>query len=296
MDHIVATLDEFGLQAMQWANPDYDIAQRPTRDWAMTRFSQAAGAAAAYLLFVVVGTALMQLIFGKKEPEEKAQRSVLQKFKDEPIVLLQALYNPAQVLLCAYMMYKAVDEYIKGGYSFICNAYNPSASGMAYAVWIFYLSKIFDFFDTIFIVLRRKWRQLSFLHVYHHTSIFLFYWLNINTAYDGDVYYTVILNSFVHLVMYFYYFLKTFNVPVPIVLKELVTNIQLLQFFTMISQAAYLLYRGCPYPPRITAAYFVYIISLIVLFLDFKRKTYSGKKTEGKDKKAGKADGSKKSN
>ncbi len=34
-----------------------------------------------------------------------------------------------------------------------------------------------------------------------------FYWLNINVAYDGDVYYTVILNSFVHLVMYFYYFL-----------------------------------------------------------------------------------------
>ena len=78
-----------------------------------------------------------------------------------------------QVILCAYMMYKAIDEYGKADYIFICNEYNPASSGVATAVWIFYLSKIFDFFDTIFIIFRRKWRQLSFLHVYHHTTIFL---------------------------------------------------------------------------------------------------------------------------
>ena len=64
----------------------------------------------------------------------------------------------------------------------------------------------------------------------------------------------------------------------------MVTNIQLFQFFTMISQAAYLLYKGCPYPSRITAAYFVYIVSLIVLFQDFKKKTYN-KNDEKKSKK-----------
>lgn len=129
-------------------------------------------------------------------------------------------------------MYLAFVEYQRAGYKLICNDYTPSADGMAAAVHVFYLSKIFDFCDTVFIVMRRKWRQLSFLHVYHHTSIFLvsrylthqcwfhllphldceltlkFYWLNINAAYDGDVYYTVIVNSFIHLVMYFYYFVR----------------------------------------------------------------------------------------
>lgn len=33
--------------------------------------------------------------------------------------------------------------------------------------------QILDFVDTVFIVVRRKWRQLSFLHVYHHSSIFM---------------------------------------------------------------------------------------------------------------------------
>lgn len=38
---------------------------------------------------------------------------------------------------------------------------------------MFYISKIFDFADTVFIILGKKWNQLSFLHVYHHVTIFL---------------------------------------------------------------------------------------------------------------------------
>ncbi len=76
---------------------------------------------------------------------------------------------------------------------------------------------------------------------------------------------------------------RTFNVPVPGLFKQLVTRIQLLQFFTMISQAGYLLAFNCPYPQRITTAYFFYIITLIVLFLDFSKKTYS--KSGAKDAK-----------
>ena len=44
---------------------------------------------------------------------------------------------------------------------------------MANVLWLFYMSKILDFMDTVFIVLGKKWEQLSFLHVYHHTTIFL---------------------------------------------------------------------------------------------------------------------------
>jgi hypothetical protein len=36
--------------------------------------------------------------------------------------------------------------------------------------------QVLDFFDTFFIVVRGKWDQFSFLHCYHHLSIFLTYW------------------------------------------------------------------------------------------------------------------------
>jgi hypothetical protein len=47
------------------------------------------------------------------------------------------------------------------------------------------LKQVFDFFDTFFIVMGKKWQQLSFLHVYHHITIFLFYWLNANIGADS---------------------------------------------------------------------------------------------------------------
>ena len=39
-------------------------------------------------------------------------------------------------------------------------------------MWVHYMSKFLDYFDTVFIILRGKEKQqLSFLHVYHHASI-----------------------------------------------------------------------------------------------------------------------------
>lgn len=36
-----------------------------------------------------------------------------------------------------------------------------------------------------------------------YVCIFLqMYWVNLNAGYDGDIYYTIVANSFVHLVMY----------------------------------------------------------------------------------------------
>ena len=43
---------------------------------------------------------------------------------------------------------------------------------MGNVMYMFFLSKILDFFDTFFIILGKKWKQLSFLHVYHHLTIF----------------------------------------------------------------------------------------------------------------------------
>jgi len=48
---------------------------------------------------------------------------------------------------------------------------------IAAAFWWFYISKILEFADTAFFILRHKWTQLSFLHVYHHSTMFVFCWI-----------------------------------------------------------------------------------------------------------------------
>lgn len=167
----------------------------------------------------------------------------------------------------------------------MCNTFDFSRTDIAVVLWVFYVSKVLDFMDTIFMIVRGKWRQVTFLHVYHHTSIFLIYWINANVAFDGDIYYTVILNAFVHFVMYGYYLLRTFNIHVPLVFKALVTNIQRIQFVCMLLQGSVLLIKECAFPTRITVGYLFYITSMLYLFTAFYNKAYSGKNEGKKSKK-----------
>jgi hypothetical protein len=94
---IESELNTIGEKLITWANPNVDVSQRPTQDWPVARFSEAFTLVAAYLVFTIVVSTLFKLVFGSEEKPEAEKRSVLQKFKDEPIVILQALYNPAQV-------------------------------------------------------------------------------------------------------------------------------------------------------------------------------------------------------
>jgi len=192
------------------------------------------------------------------------------------------IYNATQVLLCAYMVRAAIQGKQDRGFGLVCNPHelvlDEASRGIAYVLHLFYLTKVLDFADTIFMMLRGKWSQVTFLHVYHHITIYLIYWLILNAGYDGDIYVTVVLNGSIHFVMYFYYLATTFNVSVPKPLKMMVTNMQLIQFICMMTQALVLLFLDCPYPVNITKMYLVYIMSMFLLFSNFKRKAYGKEK------------------
>lgn len=158
--------------------------------WPLTDFATAFNIALAYLAFVVIGSAIMKMGVPAMDPYP-----------------IKFFYNVSQIMLCAYMTVEAGLLAYRNGYTILtpCNDYDTENPPVANVLWLFYISKVWDFWDTIFIVLGKKWRQLSFLHVYHHTTIFLFYWLNSHVNYDGDIYLTILLNGFIHTVMYTYY-------------------------------------------------------------------------------------------
>jgi elongation of very long chain fatty acids protein 4 len=143
---------------------------------------------------------------------------------------------------------------------------------------------VLDFFDTIFMIARGQWAQFTFLHVYHHFSIFLTYWLVSNSGADGDVFYTVIANSFIHFVMYSYYALTTVNIRPS--WGWVVTQAQLVQFVTMMSQGTYIVTMGCAYPHRVTYFYIGYILSLFLLFQQFNSARWGKKEKKGGAAKA----------
>ena len=204
---------------------------------------------------------------------------------------LRFVYNIGQVMLCSYMTIEAGLLAYRHNYSIVpCNPFNTKTPPVASLLWLFYISKVFDFFDTLFIILGKKWEQLSFLHVYHHLTIFLVYWMNVNIGYDGDIYLTVVLNGFIHTVMYTYYFVSMHSKDIW--WKKYLTMMQLAQFLAMNGQAIYLLHVECTtFPRRVTQIYLFYIITLFALFMKFFQESYSskGKGGGGKGGKGGKS-------
>lgn len=54
------------------------------------------------------------------------------------------------------------------------------------AVWWYYFSKVLEFTDTFFFILRKKDNQLTFLHVYHHSTMFSFWWIGVKWVPSGS--------------------------------------------------------------------------------------------------------------
>mmetsp|Transcript_24371 Transcript_24371/g.75235 ORF Transcript_24371/g.75235 Transcript_24371/m.75235 type:complete len:274 (+) Transcript_24371:104-925(+) len=262
-------MDEIGQKVIDWALVDSTVTNAPVRNFPFANFSTAGTVALLYLAAVAVGSTVAKLTPGK----------------GVKLYSLAFLYNIVQMMLCSYMCVEASLVAARNGYALVCNDFDAKNPAMAKVLWLFYMSKVLDFMDTFFIVCGKKWKQLSFLHVYHHFSIFLVYWLNLHVNYDGDVYLTIALNGFIHTVMYTYYFVSMHTRDIW--WKRFLTQAQLLQFTAMNAQAFYILVTpNCSQsPPRVTKLYFAYIMSMFGLFMHFYLSSYSSKNAGNKAKR-----------
>ncbi|XP_076815828.1 very long chain fatty acid elongase 6-like [Clavelina lepadiformis] len=91
---------------------------------------------------------------------------------------------------------------------------------------VFIPSKVLEYIDTAFIVLRKQ--KLIFLHWYHHVTVSLFtWWCLAARAPGGPIYMTV--NLFVHALMYTYYAARAARIPVPKPIAISITVSQIMQ-------------------------------------------------------------------
>jgi elongation of very long chain fatty acids protein 4 len=129
---------------------------------------------------------------------------------------------------------------------------------------------------------------VSFLHIYHHTTIAWAWWIALRYSPGGDIYFGALLNSAIHVLMYSYYALALMKVRCP--WKRYLTQAQLLQFTSVVIYTiatAYLHYHhGSPeaiegVQPSLRTYYFCCVVqvfemvSLFVLFSLFYKRKYS---------------------
>ena len=84
-----------------------DATKRATAEWPLAKMNEALAVAAAYMVLITVLSIVMKSTYGPDEAQTPKGLTVAQKFRREPVLLLQAVYNPTQVALCGWMIYEA---------------------------------------------------------------------------------------------------------------------------------------------------------------------------------------------
>ena len=123
-------------------------------------------------------------------------------------------------------------------------------------------------------VAKKNFHQVSFLHVYHHaTTFFPVWWANVKYGPGGDAYFCCFLNSFIHVLMYGYYFFAAIGIKTP--LKYIITQLQMLQFCAFIFQSIYLLFVTDCYRPRISPLFLgIQCAVFLALFMNYYVQTH----------------------
>ena len=120
-------------------------------------------------------------------------------------------HNVFLILLSLFMFGNSCYQAYVNKYNFWGQGYDVKEKNMAIGIYIFYISKLYEYFDTYIMLLKGNLNQVSFLHCYHHISISLIWWSIAYSAPGGDAWYSSALNSLVHVLMYSYYFLASMS-------------------------------------------------------------------------------------
>ncbi|CAH1401324.1 unnamed protein product [Nezara viridula] len=166
-----------------------------------TTFSQMAAVLTLYFSMILIGPSLM-----KKYSPFRPKRWLL-------------AYNILQVICNVFLLYLIFDCCGLGIFRVWNHVCDPVSSSVGFdqqvqfkvlrLMYVYYLIKIFDLIDTVFLILMKK--QLSFLHLFHHSSMVFSIWVTTSFFREQIGIFFGFMNTLVHAVMYCYYFLSSFG-------------------------------------------------------------------------------------
>ncbi|XP_049846919.1 elongation of very long chain fatty acids protein AAEL008004 [Schistocerca gregaria] len=201
-------------------------------------------------------------------------------------------YNFVQVLISTWIFWEGLDGAWLRHYSWRCEpvdfSNSPQAIRVARGVYIYFLAKLTELLDTVFFVLRKKDRQITFLHMYHHTVMPMVSWGATKYYPGGHGTFIGVINSFVHIIMYFYYMMAAMGPQFQKYLwwKKYITTLQMGQFCLAFLHSFQLVFYDCGYPRWSVFLTLPNAIFFYYLFNDFYGKAYSSynKNQSGEEK------------
>ncbi|CAO1432026.1 unnamed protein product [Diamesa tonsa] len=205
---------------------------------------------------------------------------IMKKRKPFDLKRILVPYNLLMAALNAFICLRLVIPAFNLRYNLFCQpcrqVWNRDELNIASGVWWFYFSKCLEFMDTMFFILRKKDKQLSFLHIYHHSTVFMIWWIGVKFVPTGSTFLPALVNAFIHVVMYSYYGLAAIGPHMQPYLwwKKYLTVLQLAQFAGAIILGMNAIINGCDFPLWMQYLLCIYMSSFLVLFGKFYVKEY----------------------
>lgn len=202
------------------------------------------------------------------------------------------LYNFLLVFINTYLLVDSLPFFNFGLDTWGCSSAMPMAKDrqrmlLEYGHVVFYV-RYLEFFDTFFLVLKKKNSQLTFLHIFHHAIVptLMYIGMKFNPVPFNAM--LPITNLFVHIIMYAYYGLSTFGPSIQKWLwwKQYLTTLQILQFVLLIVHSLHLLpmmllMEDCRVPPSLVIVNTSVGLTFLTLFMSFYKKTYGRSRKSG---------------
>ena len=226
--------------------------------------------------------------FGKKWMEKR------DPFEIQQYVFV---YNLYQVILNTWTVYEMIKEVYNNPWYSLKHGFlpwdhhpQPGFKGfrISFLVWVHYNNKFVELLDTLWMVLKKKNKQISFLHCYHHMLLIWVWWHCCSICPGGESWFGACINSLIHVYMYGYYTLALLKIPVGF-MKIYMTSAQMIQFVICLAHACYVAFysRTCPFELCCDPAFVM--TNMLYLFGNFFYKSYVKDKGKGKGKETKKS-------
>jgi len=200
------------------------------------------------------------------------------------------IYNMALVILSIYMFEEIVVGIYRSRYNLLCQrmvvSKDKNEMKVTNALWFYFFSKAIEFMDTIFMVVRKRFTQITFLHVFHHSTMLIIWWIVMTWIPGGQAWFGPVLNSAVHVFMYAYYGLSVIpSLREKLWWKKYITMFQLVQFMLIFTHTFTGLIRGCDYPLWGQVMLNGYMVIMLILFMNFYIHEYVTRSNDAKRRK-----------
>ncbi|XP_067942175.1 very long chain fatty acid elongase 4-like [Watersipora subatra] len=130
--------------------------------------------------------------------------------------------------------------------------------------------KILELLDTVFMILRHRTRQISFLHVFHHSTMLILIHYGLQYTPWTALAPALMLNSIVHIFMHLYYaYTAYFSSSSKPSWKRRITELQIAQFLIDLIYCIVGISQG-----KLCIWSFFYGLSMLILFTNFYLRAY----------------------